>query len=111
MPLNTREGVADEPMEPRLRTLCEPCVTGPRLKLWRLIVPAKPLPIEMPVTLIASPGSNTSTVTGSPTTASLCPRNSTRCLCGFVSVFFRCPRRGFVTFRSGTSSNASWTAS
>ena len=111
MPLNTREGVADEPMEPRLRMLCEPCVTGPRLKLWRLIVPAKPLPIEMPVTLIASPGSNTSTVTGSPTTASLAPRNSTRCLCGFVSVFFRCPRRGFVTFRSGTSSNASWTAS
>ena len=72
MPLNTREGVADEPMEPRLRMLCEPCVTGPRLKLWRLIVPAKPLPIEMPVTLIVSPGSNTSTVTGSPTTASLC---------------------------------------
>jgi len=27
-----------------LRTLCEPCETGPRWKLWRLIVPWKPLP-------------------------------------------------------------------
>jgi hypothetical protein len=76
-----------------------------------LIVPAKPLPIEIPVTLIESPGSNTSTVTGSPTTASLVPRNSTRCLCGFVSVFLRCPIRAFVALRAGTSSNASWTAS
>ena len=48
MPLNTREGVADAPIEPGARTLCEPCVTGPRLKLWRLIVPWKPLPFETP---------------------------------------------------------------
>ena len=74
-------------------------------------MPAKPFPIEIPVTLILSPGSKTSTVTGSPTTASLVPRNSTRCLCGFVSVFFRCPMRGFEAFRSGISSKASWTAS
>ena len=51
MPLKTREGVAEAPIEPGLRTLCEPCVTGPRLKLWRLIVPWKPLPIEIPVDL------------------------------------------------------------
>ena len=30
MPFITRDGVADAPMEPGLRTLCEPCVTGPR---------------------------------------------------------------------------------
>src|SRR5204862_6190452 len=46
-PLNTREGVAEAPIEPGLRTLCEPWVTGPRLKLWRLIVPWKPLPIDL----------------------------------------------------------------
>ena len=45
IPLKTREGVAEAPIEPGLRTLCEPCDTGPRWKLWRLIVPWKPLPI------------------------------------------------------------------
>ena len=77
MPLKTREGVADAPIEPGLRTLCEPCVTGPRLKLCRLIVPWKPLPIEIPVTLTFSPGSKASTVTVSPGTSSLGPRIST----------------------------------
>src|SRR3954453_10831300 len=62
IPLKTREGVADAPIEPGLRTLCEPCDVGPRLKLWRLIVPAKPLPIETPDTLTLSPGSKLSAV-------------------------------------------------
>ncbi len=66
MPLRTRDGVAEAPMEPGARTLCEPCETGPRVKPWRLIVPWKPLPIEIPETLIFSPGSNASTVTVSP---------------------------------------------
>jgi len=61
--LKTRDGVADWPIDPGARTLCEPCVLGPRLKLCRLIVPAKPLPCEMPLTLIFSPGSNDSTLT------------------------------------------------
>ena len=56
MPLKTREGVAEAPIEPGLRTLCEPCVTGPREKLWRLIVPWKPLPIPIPPTFTLSPG-------------------------------------------------------
>ena len=73
MPLKTRDGVAEAPIEPGLRTLCEPCETGPRLKLWRLIVPWKPLPIETPETLILSPGSNAPTVTVSPTCSSLRP--------------------------------------
>ena len=51
MPLNTREGVAEAPIEPGARTLCEPCDTGPREKLWRLTVPWKPLPFEVPETL------------------------------------------------------------
>ena len=36
MPLKTRDGVADAPIEPGLRTLCEPCERGPRWKLCAL---------------------------------------------------------------------------
>ena len=56
MPLNTRAGSAEAPIEPGPRTLCEPCETGPREKLWRLIVPAKPLPFETPGHLDALSG-------------------------------------------------------
>ena len=35
------------------------------------MVPAKPLPFEVPVTLMWSPGPNVSTVTVSPTTSSM----------------------------------------
>ena len=66
IPLKTREGVAEAPIEPGALTLCEPWVTGPRAKLCRLTVPWKPLPIEMPETFTRSPGSNASTVTVSP---------------------------------------------
>ena len=83
MPLKTRDGVAEAPIEPGLRMLCEPCERGPLRKLCRLIVPWKPLPIPMPATLIASPGWKTSTVTVSPSTApSIPPRNSTSLRCG-----------------------------
>ena len=51
MPLSTREGVALAPIEPGARTLWEPWLTGPRWKLWRRIVPWKPLPFERPLTL------------------------------------------------------------
>ena len=61
-PLKTRAGSALAPIEPGARTLCEPWVTGPRLKLWRWIVPWKPLPIAIPETLTRWPGSNCSTV-------------------------------------------------
>src|SRR5207245_2836698 len=82
MPLKTRDGVADAPIEPGLRMLCEPCERGPEPKLWRLIVPWKPLPIPIPATLIWSPGLKTSTVTASPSTApSIGPRNSTSRRC------------------------------
>ena len=67
MPLKTRDGVADAPIEPGARTLCEPCVTGPREKLWRLTVPWKPLPFDTPETFTVWPFSKTSTVTVSPT--------------------------------------------
>ena len=56
MPLSTREGVAEAPIEPGARTLWEPWDLGPLAKLWRLIVPWKPLPLEVPRDLHAGAG-------------------------------------------------------
>ena len=67
MPLKTRDGVAEAPIEPGARLLCEPWLLGPELKLWRLIVPWKPLPLDVPAILTFSPTANASTVTVSPT--------------------------------------------
>ena len=43
-------------MEPGARTLCEPWDFGPLEKLWRLIVPWKPLPFEVPEIFTRWPG-------------------------------------------------------
>ena len=110
MPLNTREGVAEAPIEPGARTLCEPCDLGPLEKLWRLIVPAKPLPFERPLTFTASPGWNDSTVTVSPTESPSASRNSTRWRCGATPACFRWPTSGRLSLRSLTSPKASCTA-
>ena len=40
-PGSTREGVADDPMDPCCRCDLEPCVIRPRLWFQRLIVPAR----------------------------------------------------------------------
>ena len=112
MPLKTRDGVADAPIEPGLRMLCEPCVFGPRWKLWRLIVPAKPLPIPIPETLIASPGSKASTVTRLADDELRLRRGTRRAGdAASTPAFCRWPSSGFEIFRSATASNASWTAS
>jgi hypothetical protein len=55
MPFMTRAGHAEAPMDPGARTLCEPWDLGPEAKLWRLIVPWKPLPLEVPETLTVWP--------------------------------------------------------
>src|SRR5262249_34467007 len=112
IPLRTRDGVADAPIEPGLRMLCEPCDLGPEPKLWRLIVPWKPLPIPRPETLILSPGSKIATVTASPSTApSIPPRNSTSLRWAPTLNFARWPSSPFESLRSATASNASCTAS
>src|SRR5262249_50256028 len=111
-PLKTRDGVADAPIEPGLRMLCEPCDFGPRWNLCRLIVPAKPFPCETPLTFTFSPGANASTVTFSPTTSSLSPRNSTsRRYAPSTSFAFRWPSAALVSLRSATLSYAICTAS
>jgi hypothetical protein len=112
MPLNTRAGYAAAPIEPGARTLCEPWLTGPRLKLWRLTVPWKPLPFETPETLTLSPGSNAAAVTVSPTVSSpASSRNSTTCFIGGASALRRWPSSARERCFSFVAPNASCTAS
>ena len=44
MPLNTREGKADEPIEPVIWNI-EPCEAAPPANLWRFTTPANPRPL------------------------------------------------------------------
>ena len=63
LPGNTRPGVWRWPMEPGERCDSEvPWEAGPPAKLWRLIVPAKPLPMVVPVTSTIWPALNMSTL-------------------------------------------------
>jgi hypothetical protein len=111
-PGKTRDGVADAPIEPGARTLCEPCETGPREKPWRLMPPWKPLPFEVPETLTFWPTSNASTVTVSPTTSSpASSRNSTTCFIGGAPALRRWPSSALEMCFSFVAPNASWTAS
>ena len=60
LPGNTRPGSCAIEIEPG--TLCErllPCDARCELKLWRLMVPAKPLPIDVPCTSTFWPTANT----------------------------------------------------
>ncbi len=57
LPGNTRPGVWRWPIEPGARCTTEaPCEAMPPAKLWRFIVPAKPLPMVVPVTSTTWPG-------------------------------------------------------
>ena len=110
-PLNTRAGSALAPIEPGARTLCEPWETGPRWKLWRLIVPWKPLPIAVAATFTLWPGSNCSTVSCSPICASgASSRNSLRTREGGAPAFFRWPSAGLRRRASSVGIAATWTA-
>ncbi len=112
VPLNTRAGSALAPIEPGARTLWEPWETGPRPKLWRLIVPWKPLPTEVAETFTLAPGSNCSTV------SSLADLRLGRLVAELLqhraragaSAFFRWPSSGLVSLRSSVSIAATWTA-
>ena len=67
LPGNTRPGSCAIEIEPG--TLCErllPCDARCELKLWRLMVPAKPLPIEVPCTSTIWPAANSVTGTVAP---------------------------------------------
>ena len=99
MPLKTRDGVAEAPIEPGARMLCEPCDFGPLVKLWRLIVPWKPLPFDLAgdLDLVARrrrPRPSRSRPTSSSPASS---RNSTRWRWAEASAFLRWPSSGLVS--------------
>ncbi len=51
VPLKTRLGVAQAPIEPGLRWLrCEPCDELTPANPWRFMTPAVPLPLVRPTT-------------------------------------------------------------
>src|SRR3954453_16864218 len=61
MPLKTRDGVEEAPIETGFRGLRgEPWLGGTPLKLWRFMTPAVPLPMLVPTTSTFAPGRNTS---------------------------------------------------
>ena len=61
VPLNTRAGVAQAPMEPGARCIrWVPWLAPWPLKLWRFMTPAKPLPLLTAVTSTSSPASRMS---------------------------------------------------
>ena len=67
MPLNTRPGVAQPPIEPGERCLRCDTVRAPRpWKPWRFMTPAKPLPLVVPTTSTVCPALNVSTVSSWP---------------------------------------------
>ena len=79
LPGNTRPGSWAIEIEPG--TLCErllPCEARCDLKLWRLIVPVKPLPIEVPCTSTSWPTANTPTGTWAPSLYSAAVAAGTR---------------------------------
>ena len=68
VPRNTRDGVAQAPMEPGARCVrWVPCEAGRPLKLWRFMAPAKPLPLLTAVTSTRSPSASRSTLSSWPT--------------------------------------------
>ena len=67
LPGKTRPGVWRWPIEPGARCETElPCDAMPPAKLWRFMVPAKPLPIVVPVTSTTWPALKTSTLISDP---------------------------------------------
>ena len=113
MPFITRAGQAEAPIEPGARTLCEPWDLGPLAKLWRLIVPWKPLPLEVPEILTFWPGSKASTVTvvADLQLAGLVAELDEVAAWAAASAFLRWPSSGLERCFSLVAPNASWTAS
>ena len=67
-PLKTRPGVAQPPIEPGLRWLrCAPWEAPTPWKPCRFMVPAKPLPLLVPVTPTSSPIAKTDGLISWPT--------------------------------------------
>ena len=99
MPLNTRPGNEQAPIEPGERCiLWLPWLAPWPLKLWRFMAPAKPLPRLTAVTSTCSPLASTSTLiswpTSKPSTSSR--RSSTRLRTGLHAGLGEVARLGLV---------------
>src|SRR5579871_2039856 len=112
MPLNTRDGNADEPIEPVIWNI-DPCDFGPPPKWCRFTTPWKPLPLLTPTMSTNFSPSKISTSTRSPTftaplpsaaVPSLSSGTSRRNFTGGRLFFARCPRSGFESRDSFTNS-------
>ena len=55
MPLTTRDGNDDAPIDPGARWNIDPWVAAPPAKWWRLTTPWNPLPRPVPMTSTRSP--------------------------------------------------------
>jgi hypothetical protein len=95
-PLKILAGSADAPTEPGCLMLWEPWLIGPRAKPWRLMVPWKPLPLDVALTWTLSPTSKTSTPMLSPTSP-LTSRSSFRYLRTGVSSLANVPALALST--------------
>ena len=68
VPWNTRDGVAQAPMEPGARWVrWAPWEAGMPPKPWRFMAPAKPLPLLTAVTSTLSPSASRSALSSWPT--------------------------------------------
>ena len=103
VPLNTRAGVAQAPTEPGLRcTRWVPCEAFWPEKLWRFMVPAKPLPRLTAVTSTSSPADSRSTASSWPISKPLMSsrRSSTSLDPAATSALAKWPASGLVSLRA-----------
>ena len=113
MPLKTRDGVAEAPIEPGLRTLCEPCDRGPLREVVALDRALEALADPDPGDLDLVAGLEHLDRDRLALDRAVDRRRGTRRACGAAPTpkRFRWPSSGRVSFRSATASKASWTAS
>src|SRR5215469_15595810 len=114
MPLNTRDGNAEDPIEPVIWNI-DPCDFGPPPKWCRFTTPAKPRPLLMPTISTKRSPSKMSTRTRWPTfrpfvsalsldCSSTSRGTSRRNFIGGRLLLAKCPCIGLVSFFSFTNS-------
>ena len=115
LPGNTRPGSCAIEIEPG--TLCErllPCDARCELKLWRLMVPVKPLPIDVPCTSTVWPTANRPTGSVAPglysAATSGVTRNSRSTSPAITPALARWPASGLVTRDALRVPKATWMA-
>ena len=103
MPLMTRDGYDEAPIEPGARWNIEPCVASPPAKWWRFTTPWKPWPLLVPMTSTRSPWVKIDTSTWSPAFGASAPAlrrwTSRRTRVGGTLAFLKWPAVGLFALR------------